>query len=315
MTKYRSEVHLVTDDRTYVWTGKAFELPMHDNAKRYCFLKHAQKAAYELNRAQSFSKYPLMERGKYQAVAIDLDAKPEEAQPPKPEPTPSAAIARAAEITVGMDDQQIPDGTSYCPTNGTAGEIFHGHWCNRCEHDVDENCSIVMLGYAGEEPIEWQYQQGRPICTAWQQRTTPPKPEPVEDRATVPATMPRFVPAQDWSAAQAAADVTQAIAPVPTDYPFSTPEKVYRDRVYWIAGDSGNGRNGRYWYFVRLTDDDGEPVRTIQSEEEFSSTVAANQAARGAIEKLGAIRSIANAPTAARAELGRSSMCVPASPI
>ena len=301
MTKYRSEVHLVTDDRTYVWTGKAFELPMHDNAKRYCFLKHAQKAAYELNRAQSFSKYPLMERGKYQAVAIDLDA--------QPEPAAEAAIESDS------DRNSTPSGTPYMPSNGTDGEIFTSQWCDRCEHDVNEDCEILVRSLCGEQQNEWQYRHSEPICTAWKKRTTPPKPEPVEDRATVPATMPRFVPAQDWSAAQAAADVAQAIAPVPTGYPFSTPEKVYRDRVYWIAGDSGNGRNGRYWYFVRLTDDDGEPVRTIQSEEEFSSTVAANQAARGAIEKLGAIRSIANAPTAARAELGRSSMCVPASPI
>jgi hypothetical protein len=124
MTKYRSEVHLVTDDRTYVWTGKAFELPMHDNAKRYCFLKHAQKAAYELNRAQSFSKHPLMERGKYQAVAIDLDA--------KPEPAAEAAIESDS------DRNSTPSGEPYMPSNGTDGGIFTSQWCDRCEHDVNE---------------------------------------------------------------------------------------------------------------------------------------------------------------------------------
>lgn len=271
MAKYRCEVHLPTVDRTYVWTGKEFALPMHDNAKRYCYIGHAKKAAYELNRAQSYAKYPQMERGKYQAVAIDLDAPP----PPAAQPEPPAE----------RDDENL-----YRPSNSDEGEWFRESWCEKCEHDVNQDCKILARSMLGSVP-EWRYKLDEPICTAWQQRVTPPKPQ-VEDQTTVTVTMPHYSPAKSWSADQAAAPIANAIAPVASSHPFSTPKMRYCDRTYWIAGDPGNGRNGCYWYFVQLEDDRGDSIRTIQSEVSFGSTTAANQAARAAIDRLSPIRSL-----------------------
>jgi len=281
VAKYRSEVHLVTDDRTYVWDGSAFVMPCNDNAKRFCYIGHAKKAAYELNRAQSYSRHPLMEKGKYQAIAIDLDA-------PKPEPVAPDVTQRAAEITVGTDEQQIPDGKPYLPSNGTEGEIFTGHWCNRCEHDIDENCEILVRSLCHEQPDEWQYQNGKPVCTAWRQRNTPPpKPEPVTTTVEVRYGSPKAYEPAKFDRGDNSAT---AIAPAPTDHPFSTPRNHYQGYAYWIAGDPGDGRKTCcYWYFVALLDEDSQTIRTIQSTESFSSVVPAAQAARVAIDRLSSI--------------------------
>lgn len=72
---------------------------------------------------------------------------------------------------------------SYRPSNGTEGMIFMDRFCDRCQGDINEDCEILlrtMAFYAAEEgyPEEWVYQEGKPICTAFEPLA--PKPEPKE---------------------------------------------------------------------------------------------------------------------------------------
>lgn len=68
----------------------------------------------------------------------------------------------------------------YRPSNGTEGEIFMAHFCERCavaeEKDYGPECDILMrtmaydvndLGY----PTEWRRDEnGQPTCTAFVQK-------------------------------------------------------------------------------------------------------------------------------------------------
>lgn len=70
----------------------------------------------------------------------------------------------------------FPDmaGEPFMPSNGTAGTIFCGKFCDNCIHqhpspDSDHQCNdILLLSLIGEQPKEWVYDStGRPTCTAF----------------------------------------------------------------------------------------------------------------------------------------------------
>lgn len=71
-------------------------------------------------------------------------------------------------------DSDRVDGTSYMPSNGTEGEIFTGYWCDRCSkdqfNDGGDSCNILMMSLCGDQPDEWQYQNGGPCCTAFEEK-------------------------------------------------------------------------------------------------------------------------------------------------
>lgn len=54
--------------------------------------------------------------------------------------------------------------TAYKPSNGTEGDIFCAHFCDRCIQDIDDNCPILTatliydIGDA-KYPPEWQYDE------------------------------------------------------------------------------------------------------------------------------------------------------------
>ncbi|WP_017302548.1 hypothetical protein [Nodosilinea nodulosa] len=70
----------------------------------------------------------------------------------------------------------------YCPSNGTEGEIFQGHWCAKCArdsfHETGDSCPILMHHLSGGEYLEqsmnyWRMTPKGPVCLAW----LPPLPE------------------------------------------------------------------------------------------------------------------------------------------
>lgn len=104
----------------------------------------------------------------------------------------------------------------YRPSNGTEGEGFTGHWCDRClrdravrvHQDYENGCDILAraLMFRGDDPnypVEWQQYTDEPweaFCTAfieddhdddWES-PAPPDPnqfvllaDPTEDAATI----------------------------------------------------------------------------------------------------------------------------------
>lgn len=73
-------------------------------------------------------------------------------------------------------------GKKYCPSNGTDGMIFQGHYCDHCLHDKfnhtqdfnDKQCEILNQAFLIADsrdpafPKEWQYDENdRPTCTAY----------------------------------------------------------------------------------------------------------------------------------------------------
>lgn len=79
----------------------------------------------------------------------------------------------------------------YQPSNGTAGLGFIERWCGNCSRDKclngskqfedcadEEVCDIVARTMAykvtdPEYPVEWQYKDGKPVCTAFVQKGEP----------------------------------------------------------------------------------------------------------------------------------------------
>lgn len=72
------------------------------------------------------------------------------------------------------------DGKPYRPSNGTEGDMFQEGWCAHCKRDKafradpdrEEGCNILARSMAysvGEQgyPVEWIWQRGRPVCTAF----------------------------------------------------------------------------------------------------------------------------------------------------
>lgn len=68
-----------------------------------------------------------------------------------------------------------PDGTSYRPSNGTAGQSFIEAWCGCCKNDAHGDCPIIARSMAfgvdePEYPTEWVWKDGQPVCTAFDDR-------------------------------------------------------------------------------------------------------------------------------------------------
>jgi hypothetical protein len=74
-------------------------------------------------------------------------------------------------------------GKKYRPSNGSEGEAFMSHWCNRCVCDINEDCRILgdtfMYEVTNPEyPQEWHYgEDGQPLCSAFRSRTLVVQPE------------------------------------------------------------------------------------------------------------------------------------------
>jgi len=81
-------------------------------------------------------------------------------------------------------------GDSFCPSNGTEGEIFQEQYCNHCARDAGADkgngCDILARAFyyeawEKEYPTEWIYgSEGKPMCTAFTTEpieTPPPRPE------------------------------------------------------------------------------------------------------------------------------------------
>jgi hypothetical protein len=76
----------------------------------------------------------------------------------------------------------FPEGEPYQPSNGTEGEIFMSHWCNKCSIDkftedgTGESCKILLDSIIGKQPKEWKYaSNGAPLCTAFVMKTSKSK--------------------------------------------------------------------------------------------------------------------------------------------
>lgn len=76
------------------------------------------------------------------------------------------------------------DGKKYRPSNSTEGSFFEQGWCDHCKVDkaFRENgyettngikgCDILARALScdvrsNDYPIEWQWQKGEPVCTAF----------------------------------------------------------------------------------------------------------------------------------------------------
>ena len=72
------------------------------------------------------------------------------------------------------------EGRPYMPSNGTEGEVFQEGWCVHCARDAEfrkefgetgeahcNGCEILAASLRGEQPKEWYYRKGQPICAAY----------------------------------------------------------------------------------------------------------------------------------------------------
>lgn len=78
--------------------------------------------------------------------------------------------------------RKLPDRQSYRPSNGTEGVYFDEKWCAHCKadkayrdsgyEDHGTGCDILARSLANRiddpgYPVEWVYQKGEPVCTAF----------------------------------------------------------------------------------------------------------------------------------------------------
>lgn len=60
-------------------------------------------------------------------------------------------------------------------SNGFEGEHWMGEWCDRCRHDADESCPLLLVAFLGRTPAAWTETRpgglaDRYTCTEWEQR-------------------------------------------------------------------------------------------------------------------------------------------------
>lgn len=63
----------------------------------------------------------------------------------------------------------------YRPSNGTEGEQFFAHFCDRCERESEDECLIMTKSFVyliehPEYPTEWIEDEKGPRCTAFEER-------------------------------------------------------------------------------------------------------------------------------------------------
>ena len=71
-------------------------------------------------------------------------------------------------------------GEPYRPSNGSQGDGFMEHWCDRCQRDAafrddmfSDGCSILAGAFATGGAPEWQYDaNGQSCCTAFVEEMT-----------------------------------------------------------------------------------------------------------------------------------------------
>lgn len=61
--------------------------------------------------------------------------------------------------------REIPNGSPYCPSNGSEGDWFCGGWCEQCSRL--NSCPLPIRSMGGDQPPEWVYWNQKPICLAW----------------------------------------------------------------------------------------------------------------------------------------------------
>jgi len=72
------------------------------------------------------------------------------------------------------------DGKPYMPANGTEGCDFEDAWCAHCKNrngdggwedefgnDVEGRCHLLDKAFYAEQPTEWKWRNGKPVCTAY----------------------------------------------------------------------------------------------------------------------------------------------------
>ena len=75
----------------------------------------------------------------------------------------------------------------YRPANGTEGMIFERRFCERCIHDINDDCAIhtrALLHDVDEPeyPREWVYDANdSPACTAFATEILPPSRAELEE--------------------------------------------------------------------------------------------------------------------------------------
>lgn len=115
--------------------------------------------------AEAFPCTPIPYKGQLGLFKFEIDA---------PQPPPQHLRDRAMGIT-NFDEKQ-PNGESFCPSNGTIGDIFESLWCEQCRNFTQSGCRIYVEALAGEPPAEWQYWDGAPLCTGFEEGIPPEEP-------------------------------------------------------------------------------------------------------------------------------------------
>jgi hypothetical protein len=132
---------------------------------------------------EAFPCTPIPYKGQLGLFKFELDA---------PQPPPQHLRDRAMGIT-NYDEKQ-PNGTGFCPSNGTIGDIWESLWCKQCSKFTQAGCPIYIQALAGEPPAEWLYWDGAPLCTGFDEGTPPEEsitpPPPPEASTACPIFYP-----------------------------------------------------------------------------------------------------------------------------
>lgn len=67
---------------------------------------------------------------------------------------------------------------TYMPSNGSEGILFSVAFCDRCQFGAmrndtkpdQEDCDIELDALIGNQPKEWVYYQGSPVCLCFEEK-------------------------------------------------------------------------------------------------------------------------------------------------
>lgn len=192
------------------------------------------------------------------------------------------------------------------PSNSDQGYAFTSQWCDRCEKDINEDCSILMNALTGGAE-EWIHEDGKPVCTAWQQRVTVKRvddwdaPDPAfvnrESQRTRRTTVrggvtvelddrqkPVWFPKTQDELQQESKPEPQPLEFPTTQAKFSTAISPYKNCKYWVEGVHAKGDTpAQYFYCIERNG------VVTKSDVSYSSVYHAGRWAREAIDKLATI--------------------------
>jgi hypothetical protein len=71
-----------------------------------------------------------------------------------------------------------PKVRTYIPSNGSEGIMFTTAFCDRCKYGQSgletkpdlEDCDIYLDSMVGNQPREWVYYQGNPVCLCFEEK-------------------------------------------------------------------------------------------------------------------------------------------------